>query len=237
MRCGKRWLGDWPKRKSNFNIDFMILGHPRSGTGYIAKLFSSLGVEIGHEGIGKHGVSCWTFVAEKANHLHGGSGKMGKIAKVSRQDFNYKHLVHIIRNPFDVINSVYYTESVPYSQVFRLLHALPRISTDFRVKKKEHKENLSDSILSVVRWNNMIESMNPDALFKVESCEEEVTEFLEAQGYKLKKEKVFGNKHYNTRKASSENKLKISDYDCIEPEVLEELNTYCQKHNYKNILK
>jgi len=236
MKYGKRWLGDIPKRKNNFNIDFMILGHPRSGTGYIARLFSSLGIEIGHEGIGKYGVSCWTFVPEKSNHFFGGSGHMISIAKTSRQDFKYKFLVHIVRNPFDVINSVYYTESKTHSQVFRLLHAVPKISDNYKVKTKEHKEILTDSILSVIRWNNMIEDLNPDILFKIEDCESEVAEFLESNGYEIKKEKIFDDKQYNTRKASKVNKLSLSDYHCIENDVLDELDEYCKKHNYKNIL-
>ena len=41
------------------NKKLLIIGCPRSGTGYACKLLRALGLDIGHEVWGKHGMSCW----------------------------------------------------------------------------------------------------------------------------------------------------------------------------------
>tara|TARA_Y100000389_G_scaffold95188_1_gene91843 strand:+ start:1088 stop:1795 length:708 start_codon:yes stop_codon:yes gene_type:complete len=229
-RIGKRYLGPRPPMSSKFNVDFLILGHPRSGTGYISKLFSGYGIKIGHECIDEHGISCWTFVTPNCNHFNGVPKKGQRSIKgITRQDIEYKHLVHNVRNPFDVINSIYQTEANTHSQIFRLFHAEPKID--------ENLDTLSQTILSVTRWNKMIEQLNPEVVFKVEDCEECVKDYL-VNNLNYKTEGVvFENKSYNTRKKSREQKLTKEDYANVPQYVLDELNEYCERYNYTNILK
>ena len=208
-------------------IDFLIVGHPRSGTGYMSKLFTSMGYQVGHETIGPHGTSCWTFATDSANYLFGapGPGERG-IKNTTRKNLDYKYLIHCIRNPFDTINSVYQTENNGNSDKFRMIHAKPKIV---------YKNDLEKTILSVIRWNEMIEKIGPVAVFKVEDCENQVFNFLTQSGYKpIKKESV--SKNYNTREKSSSNKLSVLDYKNVSKEVLDELDAYCTKYGYKNIL-
>lgn len=227
-----RPISNLPKNKKNHNLDFLILGHPRSGTGYMYKLFNSLGFDIKHEMIGKDGMSCWTFAADKANHLFGADGS---IINISRQDIIFKHLIHNVRNPFDVINSVYFTEARTHSQVFRLYHATPSITTNLEVKNKSNSDVLNETILSVIRWNRMIEKLNPNLTVKVEDCDNEVIEYLKNNSYKVN-DYIKIDKKYNTRKGSI-NKLKVEDYNKVPESTLEELNKFCEDYNYKNILK
>lgn len=224
-RIGKRYLGPRQKRPFNIEVDFLILGHPRSGTGYISKLFSGYGIKIGHECIDKHGISCWTFVTPDCNHLNGSfKNDQRPISGITRQDVSYKHLIHNVRNPFDVINSIYQTESKSYSQAFRLFHAVPKIDKNL--------DMLSQIILSVTRWNKMITALKPEITFKVEDCEVAVKEYLiNDLNYKVS-ETIFHNKNYNTREQSNKNKLTREDYKNVPSYVLDELNEYCEMYNY-----
>lgn len=224
-----RILTPHPPKKQKIPVDFLILGHPRSGTGYISKLFSGYGIHIGHECIGKNGISCWTFATLNCNHFYGrpNVGEQG-INKTCRQDLTYKHLIQNIRNPFDVINSVYFTESSSFSHAFRMMNAVPKIDEDLDL--------LSQTILSVVRWNEMIQELNPEKVFKVESCEAEVSTYLQSLGYNLSTN-LFTDKLYNTRKKSQKQRLSISDYEKVPAAVLQELDKHCCKYRYDNILK
>jgi len=41
------------------SIQIILVGHPRFGSGYISKLFRSMGIDIGYYKYGKDGVSSW----------------------------------------------------------------------------------------------------------------------------------------------------------------------------------
>lgn len=228
-RIGNRYLGPLQKKDYKIPIDFLILGHPRSGTGYISKLFTSYGVNIGHETIDEHGISCWTFVTLNCNHFNGvpKSKSQKSIKGIARQDLKYRHLVHNVRNPFDVINSIYQTEANTHSQVFRLLHAVPKIDSNL--------DTLSQTILSVTRWNKMISELKPEIIFKVEDCAEEVKDYLEKLKFSVA-DSLFMDTQYNTRKKSKSNKLTIDDYKDVPAYILKELDEYCKTYGYKNIL-
>jgi hypothetical protein len=229
MEVKPRYMGNLQPIEEKIKTDFLILGHPRSGTGYISKLFSGYGIKIGHECIDDHGISCWTFATKSANHFYGvpKNESQKKIKGISRQDLNYNHLIQNVRNPFDTINSVYHTESISNSHIFRMLHCQPIID--------ENLDMLSKTILSTVRWNKMIESLSPDIVFKVEDCESEVKEYLNSLNFNMI-DNVFDNKKYNSREKSSIYKLTPEDYSSVPTYVLNELDEYCMKYNYKNIL-
>jgi hypothetical protein len=45
----------------NDTLDFIIVGCCRSGTGYMSALFTACGYDVGHERLGKHGISSWCW--------------------------------------------------------------------------------------------------------------------------------------------------------------------------------
>ena len=88
----------------NYKDRIIILGHPRSGTGYAAWVARQYGLHIGHERLRADGISSW-FWGIKDKSPPFGRGY------VECPD-GYKDLViYSLRNPEDVIMSTYYTEN------------------------------------------------------------------------------------------------------------------------------
>lgn len=63
-----------------------VVACPRSGTGYISKVLQSVGLDIGHEVVGRDGTSDWRLTVGELN--------------------SYDQVLHQIRHPLDVIPSL-----------------------------------------------------------------------------------------------------------------------------------
>lgn len=131
--------------------DFLILGHPRSGTGYMAKLFEANGFDVGHETVGEHGTSNWQF-AVKANEYPFPSDEF------KRQDVSFKSVYHVIRHPLHAINSIAHTES--RSESFRAKY-IPLCGNDFE-----------KAIQSYYGWTMLIQSQMPDKTFTLDNAQQ-----------------------------------------------------------------
>jgi len=46
--------------------DFLIVGHPRCGTGFTAQFLRQMGLDVGHEADGKDGLASWMFAVDGA---------------------------------------------------------------------------------------------------------------------------------------------------------------------------
>lgn len=129
--------------------EILILGHPRSGTGYMAKLFQANGYDIGHEVMGKDGTSNWQFaVCADAYPFN--------TDNIKRDDVEFSRIYHVIRNPLAAINSIVYTES--RSEHFRAKF-VPLVGNAFE-----------RAILSYYGWNMLIQAQKPYATFTLENA-------------------------------------------------------------------
>ena len=210
------------------NIDFLICGYPRSGTGYITTVFDYFGYDVGHELIGKHGISCWTFAVENDNCLHGnpkkGKSHHKRIINLTRKDIKYKYMIHIVRNPKDVLRSMYNT--------------VPRNQGCFKFILNYTNQNNCSSFIeeimeSIVQWNDMIEENSPDLVFNTESDISNIKRFLIEKKYPVNvKDKMLSNT-YNTRE-NSYNSFDI-DINNINQDVLKNFNNHCVKYGYEEL--
>lgn len=78
----------------------LVTGCARSGTGYIAKVLSRSGLNICHEELGCDGCSSWPLAVDDSYSPWGVSGS----------NVEFAHILHQVRNPLQVINSVCSTE-------------------------------------------------------------------------------------------------------------------------------
>ena len=131
---------------------FIITGHGRSGTKYMAALMGYFGYSVAHQKRGRDGSS--SFHAAKAI-IGGGKDEWGWCPPRSDP---WVFLFHVVRNPWRVIESDVGVEGSP-SQV---------ISDWFPAIKGSTP--LETSIRSVVLWNEAIEKGNPDLVVKVEEA-------------------------------------------------------------------
>ncbi len=124
---------------------FLITGHSRSGTGYAASLFSANGFDIGHERMGRDGTSSWLMAVEAISYPW---------TQDRRQDYEFDTVIHVVREPLDVVCSSAITEK-PKSLAFR--------------SKFVHIEGgmLEGAIRSYYGWTRIIQEQKPDMTVRV----------------------------------------------------------------------
>lgn len=81
----------------------IIVGCGRSGTTYTSKAFSELGLDIGHEKIGKDGVISWSIIGDKS--LRPPWGPTMDEINAANPTSNID-VVHQVRNPLKAIPSI-----------------------------------------------------------------------------------------------------------------------------------
>jgi len=128
---------------------YFITGHPRSGTGYMAKLFQKNNIDIGHEQMGEQGISSWQFAVNSQVYPFEHDGLV-------RSDYSFDQIIHVIRDPMACINSVAFTE---------------RPSEAFRMKYLVLYGNVFErAVLSVIGWNKLVHSLAPSITIQVEKA-------------------------------------------------------------------
>lgn len=131
--------------------DILILGHPRSGTGYMAKLMQSFGMDVGHEKLGEHGISDWMFAVRSDDKPWGHKSNL---------DLEFRHIIHVIREPIAAINSIAWTEN------------LRKKSLNYRkryVLIPDKVNPVRTAVYSYLGWNQLIKSWHPDLTIKLEA--------------------------------------------------------------------
>lgn len=76
----------------------LVLGHARSGTAFTAKALSWLGLDIGHERPGRHGVCSWLYAVQNLSPPW--------FPEVGPRASAYDAIWHVIRDPLKVMASV-----------------------------------------------------------------------------------------------------------------------------------
>lgn len=142
-------------------VDNLVTAHPRSGTQYIAELLVAHGLDMPHESafkdgqrikhaLGRDGIVSWQHA--------GISGEWKTRVK--------KALIHLVRNPLDVIASTAFSlspiafplmwDAIPEPDFYRLD---PPMSPENRVRLAMH---------TYLFWNELIEGREPDLRVKLE---------------------------------------------------------------------
>ncbi len=166
-------------------VDFLILGHPRSGTGYMAQLFTALGYEVGHERVAEHGISSWMFAVYAEEVPYTFDGK-------TRGDIHPRHVLQVVRNPIDVISSMAHTVHEEPAWEFIERYALVHREAPFEIR----------AVQSVIAWNRLIQGHFPrPTLVNLENAAVTVHDFLTRAGYKppALRDVTLPPANYNTR--------------------------------------
>lgn len=88
----------------------LVLGSGRSGTTFTAKALQTAGIEVTHEKVGEHGTVSHYFVVDSDWHpmapWKGWVEKEKMHVGERRSDFDFEHIVHIVRDPRKTIPSM-----------------------------------------------------------------------------------------------------------------------------------
>ena len=111
----------------------VVLAFLRSGTRSMAKILN-----LGHENENENGTSDW---------------------RLAFTEFECDKLIHVIRNPIDVISSNIFTMGLSSLQIIKQMADI------------EDKSLLSNIIEGFIKWTNAIEKLKPDEILRIEEKE------------------------------------------------------------------
>lgn len=193
------------------------IGHPRSGTKTTATLLQKYGLDVGHETIKKDGVVAWQLLAPYGPYPYITDFN-------SRPKFDY--LIYNVRNPFDSIPSIVYTEDTK----------IPSFNFRLRECKIPLKENnpIENAIISISYFDKLIDEMQPHITFRVEDQSDKLFKFLKRQKIKINYTKI-PKKKYNRRKHPNFEEM-VLEFGDISYKCKKLFNNFCFKHGYLNKL-
>ena len=131
----------------------LVLGHPRSGTGYTAACFRQCGWEVGHEKLERDGISSWMWAVCSRDVPWGDARGDRRSPPV---------VLHILREPAACVASVAYTEFG---------------SDEWRAKWIRIPEGcgvIERAVWSLHGWSRLIESHRPTHRAQIELVEKAV---------------------------------------------------------------
>lgn len=139
---------------------FLILGHPRCGTGYMAKLFQAWGFDVGHEKMGEDGISCWAWATNDPAPPWS-PGQRSKLISEQVEKGKTIHTICAFRHPLDAIQSIAFADPDEASRSFR---------SHYTVQFQELGP-LSAAAMSYLGWYNLILAQCPEQVVKVEEAD------------------------------------------------------------------
>jgi hypothetical protein len=156
--------------KKKYFRSILIIGHPRCGTGYAAKLCKQMGLDVGHERLGADGISSWMFAVEADENPYA----LDDVAR-SRHALVWKYLVMPVRDLVTAAGSVMRDSTyAPPSYAFRRDYILRLLGIDL----DKFKTPLEQAVWSVTSWCRIILEQNPDLWFRIEDQHERLRVFL-----------------------------------------------------------
>ena len=186
------------------------LGHPRTGTGYTAKLLQSWGLDVKHEKMGKDGTVDWSLAAGKSLWQD-----------VDLNGWNWQHIIYCVRDPKQSIPSIVYTEDVGNaSEKFRKQHGV-----------RGGSNPIVSAINSLYKWDQLISELEPNVIFRIEDEGEDLFKYLEKVGIKVKWDETILGKKQNVREHPSWDEM-IAEFGDIPGRAKIKLNSYCRKYGY-----
>lgn len=124
-----------------------ITGCGRSGTRYITLLLRELGLELGHETLGRDGVVSWCLAVDAAYVPWG----------VARHEVVFEQVLHQVRHPLDVIPSVSTFSDRSWSFICRQVPCDPEAPVLLRAAQYWHYWNLE--VERIADWRYRVEDL------------------------------------------------------------------------------
>ena len=208
------------------NIKILGLGHPRTGTGFTSKTLKTFGLKVGHEELERDGIVAWQLVEE--NGPWPWMVRFNKLTDV-RPDFDY--LIYNTRNPKTSIPSMIYSDDDHRFKAFDITSLEYRRSIGVPVSNNR----VEQAILSITTFDKIIESMNPDVVYRIEDEYKKLYDFVNT--------KVKGNIRYTEpeKNVNARNKKGIEtlsdEMNKVRPFYRILINEYCDKHGYDRLFQ
>lgn len=152
-------------------LRILIVGTGRCGTGWLADALSKSQISCGHEAIFNH----WSEEKVKKNYMSSGyaaESAWPAAPFIGRPWFDSTvKVVHMVRNPRDVVKSFYDLNFFSSDRVAKPLNQIVYKNTSITA---DSQDRLSSAVQHYIEWNRLIEqrlenSDNPNILIRFES--------------------------------------------------------------------
>jgi len=234
----KNWDEKSPISKTA--IKFLISSHPRSGSTYCAQLFGKYGYQIGHEEIGRDGMSSWLHAVEDLNTPFFKYSLKSK-CRISKYAIEPEFFIGIVRNPFDIIPSICVENTNNVSFNFRRFHILREFDYDLL----EANSNFEMAVASYLYWIDIILKNDPIVILKLENIDTELNSFL-AKNHLLNEVKKVDSEnitHNHINRNTTQSKymtakpnIHISEYESLPENLKIKLKAFCKRYNYPDLI-
>lgn len=214
----------------------LVVGHPRCGTGYAADLCAQLGLDVGHEKLGKDGISSWMFAVDADDNPYA----LDTAAR-TRRALAWKHLLMPVRDLATAAGSVM-RDSVhaPPSYNFRREHILRLTGLDL----DSLATPLERALRSVTSWARIVLAQKPDLWFRIEDPPEQLREFLigaglcppERRAQPLDTAPVNADKPYQGVRRPKPG-IAAADWQALPAATRAEVDWYCAHFGYANPIR
>ena len=189
------------------------IGHPRTGTGYTAKLLQIWGLEVGHEKILNDGIVAWQLLKSKGPYPY-----LEDIFE--RPTFSY--LIYNLRDPRHSLPSITFTENKN------------KLSYNFRLGlyPLSEKNSVEDAIESIVNFDEKIKKLTPSITYRIEDQDNILFDYLKSQKLDISYQKL--DEVVNSRRHKSFSQM-IKKFGTPSEKHQESINNFAQKYGYKKV--
>lgn len=155
--------------KHMYHREFLIVGHPRCGTGYTSGFLRQMGLDIGHEADGKDGLSSWMLAVDDE-----APWAADPVAR-RRAALSWNRSIMPLRDIASAVPSIMRDNIfAPLSYDYRRRHIL----SCFGVDLNGLKTNFQRAVASYCYWNEIILATHPDLVFRIEEDGRELYDFV-----------------------------------------------------------
>jgi hypothetical protein len=171
-------------------VEFCVMGHSRSGTGYMSALFGCLGYQVGHEHVQKDGISSWLWAINSPIVPFG----------PPRANTGINHLFHVVRDPWNVVSSLVTSDRMNQ-------RVIDFMSQYIYIDKTADKS--AQAAYMIIGWNRLIQAQTPELAFPVERAADVLPNWLTKHGYKIPQRYKLPPSNYNTDPKSYELEMEL----------------------------
>lgn len=137
--------------------DYLFIGHPRFGSGYLSSVLINAGIKIGHERVYQNGSASWMYVVDDLCYPYGDS--------MTYHKYFFRNVHMFIRDPLRALPSCIVENSMVNSYNFRRKHILKT----FQVDLESFKNDVDRAAASIIYWYKMCELKRPASYVKIDN--------------------------------------------------------------------
>jgi len=195
------------------------LGHPRTGTRYTKELLCSLGLDIGHEKVGRHGIIAWPLVATE--------GPWPFVTETNDEGVIPQRTIYNVRSPHQSIPSIVYTDD-------RTEKSANWRNNFLGMPYRSQFENpVEYAIVSLLVFDRLILQREPDLIFRIEDQTHRLVNMV--RNDRMARRTIYTDPGVVNKREHDDWGSLSEYYDTVCDDLREGINDYCVRYGYDKL--